>query len=77
MRACVITLRSQTYAAKGQRILEAHGIRCRIVRLNARTNAKGCFFGIETDCASAEGAAALLRLEGVPYSGVAERSEVT
>ena len=76
MRTCIVTTRSQTYAIKGQKVLSAHGIGARIVRLNAKTNAKGCYFGIEISCSSADAAADVLRREGVPYSGIAERSEV-
>lgn len=76
MRKCVLTTGSQTYAIKGRKLLASMGIGARLVRLNAKTAAKGCAYGIEIDCAFSPEAAGAMRREGIPFTGIAEGSEV-
>ncbi len=54
---CMIAMRSQTYAAKGIRLLGRHGIHGTIVGIDPSLTRHGCAFGIripEMDCGRAK-----------------------
>lgn len=76
MNTCVVTMRSVTYAMKGQQLLRNYAIDARPVRLNAQTVAKGCAYGLEISCMQADAVASIFVKNGIPYSGIAERGAV-
>ncbi len=76
MNTCVVTMRSVTYAMKGQQLLRNYAIDARPVRLNAQTAAKGCAYGLEISCMQADAVVSIFLKNGIPYSGIAERGAV-
>ena len=76
MKTCIVTMRSVTYAMKGQQLLQNYAIAARPVRLNAQTAAKGCAYGLEISCIQADAVVSIFIKNGIPYSGVTKRGEV-
>ena len=46
MTDCIIAMRSQTYAAKGKRVLNKAGIRSEIVSIDPSLTQNGCAYGL-------------------------------
>ncbi len=54
---CMIAMRSQTYAAKGSRLLSRQGILCTVVGIDPSLTKHGCAYGLripERDCGRAK-----------------------
>jgi len=60
----VLSVKSVTYALKGQRILEANYISARIVRPSGNS---GCAYGLEIDRRDLQRAKNLMERGGVPF----------
>ena len=59
---CLIAMPSMTGAMGAERLLAAHGIRVRVVKLPGGGTKKGCAYGLELPCSFAR--EALKRLDG-------------
>ncbi len=64
MQTFIVRTPSVTYARKGQKLLEARGIRCRLTR----TEAQGCAWGIEINSPRPDEVLRLLEDAGVIFS---------
>ena len=64
METFIIHSPSVTYAQKGQKALEAHGIRARLTRLGAH----GCAYGLEINVPYRIRALSVLEEEGILFS---------
>ncbi|MBR6807033.1 MAG: DUF3343 domain-containing protein [Clostridia bacterium] len=46
MSESIITMRSETYAAKASKLLTRYGLRCRIVSVDPALTSRGCSVGV-------------------------------
>ncbi|MBQ7923460.1 MAG: DUF3343 domain-containing protein [Clostridia bacterium] len=60
MTDCIIAMRSQTYAAKGKRVLGKAGIRAVIVSIDPSLTKNGCAYGLRISGESCPAAADIL-----------------
>lgn len=67
---CLITMRSETYCRRAEKILREKGIRALIIRLDSEYAKKGCGYGIKIDCRSKAAALGILSASGIPHSDV-------
>lgn len=67
---CLITLRSQTYALKAQRILQQKGVPSSVIKLDAEYTKKGCSYGITFDCRNRAVVKTILQEYSLPYSDI-------
>lgn len=70
MKHLLITFRSVTYAQRGERLLGASGIRCRLQRTPKWMEQQGCGYSLRLQSEDGERAVALLRREGIPLRRV-------
>jgi len=64
METFIIRSPSVTYAQKGQKVLEARGIRARLTRISAH----GCSYGLEINAPDRIRALSALEEEGILFS---------
>ena len=64
MYGCIITVRSITYAFKGEALLKNHGIDCKVVKTDGKNNG-GCKYGISIACNMTNNALAILKNHGI------------
>ena len=57
----ILTLRSVTYAMRAKRLLEAHGIKTRVVKPEPSSSEHGCAYGVSVMSHLADSALILLR----------------
>ena len=60
MTDCIIAMRSQTYAAKGKRVLGKSGIRANIVSIDPTLTKNGCAYGLRIAGKSCHAAVGIL-----------------
>lgn len=70
MKMYCITFRSITPAQRGQRLLQAKGLRCVLQRTPRWMEARGCGYCLRLRPEDANVAAALLREENLPFSKI-------
>lgn len=63
MYGCIITVKSITYALKGEALLKKRGVKCSVVKTDGADH--GCRYGIALPCSSLTGATAILSGGGV------------
>lgn len=67
---CLITMRSETYALRAERVLQNRGISAKKVKLDGEYSSRGCSYGIQLDCRSRAVALSVLSEMSLPYSDV-------
>ena len=67
MFGCTITVRSITYAMKGEALLKKNGFACRIVKPDG---GGGCQYGISLSCSHINKATNLLASAGIPIEQI-------
>ena len=67
---CLITMRSETYALRAERILKGRGISAKKIKLDGEYSSRGCSYGIQLDCRSRAVALSVLNEAGLPISDV-------
>ncbi len=67
---CLITMRSETYALRAEKILKNRGIPAKTVKLDAEYSARGCSYGIQLDCRNRTVALSIFNEINLPYSDV-------
>lgn len=70
---CIATMKTQTAALRGKRVLERQGIWASVVSLDASLTEKGCAYGLSFYCASAAAAKKALESGGVGYGVIIGR----
>ena len=70
MKFYYVTFRSVTHGQRGERLLQAHGIRCKLLRTPRWMEAKGCGYSLRIWTKDPAEAVALLRSENVPMQKV-------
>ena len=65
---CLITMRSETYALKAERVLRSHGINSKKIKLDGEYSLRGCSYGIQLDCRNRAAALSILNEINLPYS---------
>lgn len=67
---CLITLKSQTYSMKAQKILYENGISASVTKLDGEYAKKGCAYGIKFDCRNRIIVKRLLQDKNIQYSDI-------
>ena len=67
---CLITMRSETYALRAERVLKGRGISAKKIKLDGEYSVRGCSYGIQLDCRNRAVALSVLSEVGLPYSDV-------
>lgn len=75
MKQLLITFRSVTYAQRGERVLTAVGIRCRLQRTPKWMEQQGCGYSLRLQDEDGAQAVALLRREKIPLRRVYREQE--
>ena len=70
MKHYYITFRSVTFAQRGEKVLQANGIRCNLMRTPKWMEEKGCGYCLRIRAGDEEPALALLRRNQVPMRKV-------
>jgi len=70
MTDCIIAMRSQTYAAKGKRILSKNGIFSEIVNIDPSLTRNGCSYGLQLDGNHCGTASAILTEHHIAYGDI-------
>ena len=70
MTDCIIAMRSQTYAAKGKRILEKAGIRGEIVSIDPSWTKNGCGYGLQLAGGDCREAVRLLNIHHIMHGDI-------
>ena len=65
---CLITMRSETYALRAERVLRSRGIMVKMVKLEPEYSSRGCSYGIQLDCRNRTAALSVLNEINLPYS---------
>jgi hypothetical protein len=63
MYGCIITVKSITYALKGEALLKKRGIECSVVKVDGSEH--GCRYGIALSCRALTSAVTILSTGGV------------
>ena len=74
MKKIIITLNSVTMALKAKKLLEAHGIATRLLKMDTVRISEGCTHGLEIDYKSFIDAVSILKNRNITYK-VDSRSE--
>ena len=64
MYGCIITVRSITYAFKGEALLKKHGIDCKVVKTDSKDSG-GCKYGLSLSCNLTSNALTILKNNGI------------
>lgn len=67
---CIIAMRSQTYAAKGERLLRRGGISCSIISIDPSLTRHGCAYGLRLSAVRCQDARNLLEKYHLAYGDV-------
>ncbi len=67
---CLITMRSETYALRAERVLMSRGIMAKKVKLEHEYSSRGCSYGIQLDCRNRAVALSVMNEINLPYSDV-------
>ncbi len=67
MRGTIITLGSVTYAIKCKKLLNKHGIKSKLIKVDPGLNENGCTYGVEFPKESFYTAVMILRQENISY----------
>lgn len=67
---CIIAMRSQTYAAKGERLLRRGGISCSIISIDPSLTRHGCAYGLRLPAARCEEAKTIFEKNRLAYGDV-------
>ncbi len=67
MFGCIITVKSVTYAMKGEALLKKNGFACRVVKPDGEGS---CKYGISLSCNHIKQATAMLAAAGIPIESV-------
>ena len=67
---CIIAMRSQTYAAKGERLLRRGGISSSIISIDPSLTRHGCAYGLRLSAAKCGEAQAILQKNHLAYGDV-------
>lgn len=67
---CIIAMRSQTYAAKGGRLLQKNGIPYTIVSIDPSLTRHGCAYGLQIPHARCADAQAVLDRHKLSYGDI-------
>ncbi len=70
MKFYYVTFRSVTHGQRGERLLQSHGIRCKLLRTPRWMEAKGCGYSLRLWTNDPGEAVALLRSEKIPMQKV-------
>lgn len=70
MMTCLITMRSETYALRAERVLKNRGIAAKKVKLDGEYTSRGCSYGIQIDSRNRAVALSVLNEMSLPYSDV-------
>lgn len=70
MMTCLITMRSETYALRAERVLTNRGIAAKKIKLDGEYSLRGCSYGIQLDCRNRASALSVLNSMGLPYADV-------
>lgn len=70
----LITFRSITYAQRGEKLLEAKGLRCYLSRTPKQLSEQGCGYCIHVFTRDISGAVNELRMQELPWRKVYARS---
>ena len=65
---CLITMRSETYALRAERVLKGRGISAKKIKLDGEYSSRGCSYGIQLDCRNRAVALSVLNEINLPYS---------
>lgn len=68
MNFVIFTVKSMTYAIKGQKLLSASNIRSEIVHLSPAQTKRGCAYGISVETQRLNEATEILRRANLSYS---------
>ena len=69
MYGCIITVKSITYALKGEALLKKSGILCKVVKTEGMGNG-GCKYGISLSCNGVNAALDILKKNGTEIGKV-------
>lgn len=69
MYGCIITVKSITYALKGEAILKKSGILCKVVKTEGMGNG-GCKYGLSLSCNQVSTALDILKRNGIEIGKV-------
>ena len=67
---CLITMRSETYALRAERVLKSRGINSKKVKLDGEYSSRGCSYGIQLDCRNRAVVLSVLNEMSLPYSDI-------
>lgn len=67
---CLITMRSETYALRAERVLKSRGIAAKKIKLDGEYSSRGCSYGIQLDCRNRAVALSVLNEINLPYSDI-------
>lgn len=70
MKFYYVTFRSVTHGQRGERLLQSHGIRCKLLRTPRWMEAKGCGYSLRLWTNDPGEAVTLLRSEKIPMQKV-------
>ncbi len=68
MYGCIITVKSITYALKGESLLKKSGIKCKVVKTEGAEN--GCKYGISLSCNMVSAALEIMKKSGIEIGKV-------
>lgn len=63
----IVTVKTVTIGLKGKKALSAHGIKSRVVKIDAGKSQNGCQYGIEFEADNFYEAISALRESGIEY----------
>jgi hypothetical protein len=70
MSSCCAVIGSVTYALKGQRLLDAYNVYCKVTKVRSAGTSGGCAYGLEYECMNTDTVTALLRRGGVQIKDI-------
>ena len=67
MKKSIVTVKTLTIGLKGKKALSSHGIKSRLVKIDASRSYNGCQYGIEFDAGNFYDAVRILRESEIEY----------
>lgn len=67
MKNALLSLKSATFAVKAKRLLNRHGVNCRLLKLDSSKSQNGCTHGIEISAEDFFKAVMILKNANIEY----------